>query len=200
MAGAACTESTGHTPPATLRVNTCRSAVTLASTSVDEHDEPVDTLQCKTRSSSHASSWISSSCWHESHDSPGMLVFQGTSRSCLNGGGDGDGRDAIRDDDEDSVDVDGDEFDCFRKRTTAFERRAQLDAYLSPTHRVLQSSDPVTVMPALTLATDYDPFSSGRTLEYNTDHVEVDIDPAAPTNVCDIALHGPWGAAPRMSE
>lgn len=179
--------------------------MTLASTSVDEHDSPAAGFRCKPRSDSR-SSWISSSCWV---DSPRGLVFRGSSViSDIQEDGRTEYTDGCASDDERSVcvGVGGDEFDdAFHKRAIAFERRAQLDGFLSPTHRVLQSNDPVTMMPALALTTSLDPFESLRSLDGDDDSEDEGVDvnvnvgyvghPCVPpraasaADVADVAIH-----------
>ena len=166
----------------------------------------------RARGASNSGSWIEASCWHEARDSPGTLVFQGSSQTCVVRSGVADdatddmgsvciGTDDSHDDGHDDhangngmngfdpfgvdlsihpgEDVSPHDFDdCSGGRSTAFERRSQLDGYLSPVHQVLQSNDPVTLMPALTLATDINPFTSPRRhFDFNFDnHVGIQVD------------------------
>jgi len=106
-------------------------------------------------------------------------------------------------DDAASIDLGGDEFDYFRKRAAGFDRRAQLNGFLSPVHQVLQSNDPVALMPALTLTACLDPFDSFCELDGGDEddahmglgqcqqdvHVNVGH-PCAATRTGDIAIQG----------
>lgn len=161
--------------------SSCRSEITLCSTTLNEHEESQDT---KEPSTPHA--WISSSCWH---DSPRGLVFRGLMLERESGAD----SDSI-DDGDDASDTEADlvlrteEHDdrvlLFSQRVIAFERRAQLNGFLSPVHQVLQSNDPVTAMPMLTLTPNFDPFESlcetDDDNESESEHIDVGH-PCVPT-------------------